>query len=157
MQQENPVRELMQKCLGTHSLVAVVEEDMQTLTAMKDTEGLICFLCTLTKDGRVISQGRGTALLNPSGRFINRTVHSAFNSALADAVIRATKVLDTFRSNDARETAEASQPATDRQKTYLRELVSLKVDDESERERWESQLDALTKEEASSAIRRFAA
>ena len=77
MQQENPVRELMQKCLGTHSLVAVVEEDMQTLTAMKDTEGLICFLCTLTKDGRVISQGRGTALLNPSGRFINRTVHSA--------------------------------------------------------------------------------
>lgn len=94
---KHPAREEISKCLGSHNITAVVEEDMQTLTALQHVEGLVAFLVTITRDGKAISQGRGSAVLNPMNRFISRTVASAFNSALADAVIRATRVLDTLR------------------------------------------------------------
>lgn len=156
---QDPVRELVQKCAGTYNLVAVVEEDVQTLTAMKHIDGLVAFMCTLLKDGRMIAQGRGSAKFNP--RFISRAVNTAFNSAISDSVIRATKVLDTLR-NDAgipdaygANTAELSVPATDKQQEYLRQLIQINVEDDAERARRESQLSELTKQEASRMIESF--
>ncbi|OGC85119.1 hypothetical protein A3F55_01715 [Candidatus Adlerbacteria bacterium RIFCSPHIGHO2_12_FULL_53_18] len=155
-----PAREEIEKCLGSHPLTAVVEEDIQTLTAMKHVEGIVAFLVTLTKEGRVISQGRGSAVLNPMNRFIGRTVACAFNSALADAAIRATKVLDTFRTKPEVEALgeddkpNASNPATDKQLGYLRQLIQINCE-EDERERWESQMGELTKQEASKLIESF--
>lgn len=159
---QDPVRELVQKCSGTYNLVAVVEEDVQTLTAMKHVEGLVAFMCTLLKDDRVIAQGRGTSVYNP--RFISRAVHSAFNSAISDSVIRATRVLDTVRTNTGEsgigeayraKESEASDPATDKQREYLRQLIQINVEDDTERERRESQLSELTKQEASRMIESF--
>lgn len=49
----------------------------------------------------------------------------------------------------------APMPATEKQKNYLRELISLNCD-EADAEHWASQIDDFTKEEASSAIQRFA-
>ena len=158
--EKHPAREEIEKLLGSHSITAVVEEDLQTLTAMKGVDGIIAFLVTLTKDGRVISQGRGSAVLNPMNRFISRTIACAFNSALSDAVIRATKVLDTFRTkteSDAVEEAyksDGSEPATDKQRDYLRQLVQINCSEE-ERERWEDQLSEISKSEASKAIESF--
>lgn len=43
--------------------------------------------------------------------------------------------------------------ATDRQKSYLRELLSLAIEDEREREVKISQIDEMTKSEASAAIK----
>lgn len=162
---KHPVREEIEKCIGTYNLTAVVEEDLATQTTMK-MPGLISFLCTLLKDGRVVSQGRGNSVLNPTNRFLQRAVSSAFNSALADAAIRATKVLDTFRTScgsnisvaleEAYKTKEnVFELATDKQKSYLLELVSLNVNDEDERKKWESQIDEITKDEASAAIQSF--
>ncbi|REK52738.1 MAG: hypothetical protein DWQ49_12535 [Bacteroidetes bacterium] len=160
---KHPAREEIKRCLGTHTLTAVVEEDMQTLASMPQVNGLIAFLCTLTKDGRVIAQGRGSAVLSPTNRFVSRAIACAFNSALSDSVIRATKVLDTFRSKDEREAVEeaykdyASEPATEKQRDYLTQLVHINCEEE-ERERWLSQINAgeLTKDEASRAIAQFA-
>lgn len=155
---KHPAREEIAKCVGTHDLTVVVEEDMQTLTALRHVEGLVAFLVTLTKDGKPIAQGRGTAILNPMNRFISRTIASAFNSAIADAAIRATRVLDTFRDKPEGENvgeSPASVPASDKQRSYLSQLLQ-QLDDEEEREKWMANLDTLTKDEASEAISRFA-
>ena len=160
---KHPAREEIEKCLGSHTLTAVVEEDIQTLAAMPQVDGLIAFLCTLTKDGRVIAQGRGNAVLSPTNRYISRAIACAFNSALSDSVIRATKVLDTFRPEADKEAAEeaykeyTSEPATEKQRDYLTQLVQINCE-EDERERWLSQITSgeLTKDEASRAIAQFA-
>lgn len=152
---KHPVREHIDTCLGHHALTAVVEEDMQTLAAMKHVEGLVAFLCTLVKDGKVIAQGRGSSVLGPNSKFIQRTIGCAFNSALADAAIRATKVLDTFRGKTAAEEQLEDEPATEKQRDYLRQLIHTNVEDEEEREQLEAQLPEMTKSEASKAIENF--
>lgn len=165
---EHPIRDIIKKCVGTYNIVAVVEEDTQTLDAMKQTTGLISFLCTITKNNNVLAQGRGSAILSPTNRFINRAVYSAFNSALADGFIRSTKVLDTFRTNAEESGAgvalgEAYQadsvestPATLRQLEYLKQLLQVNADEEV-RDKWMSNLDTLTKFEASELIQQYAA
>lgn len=164
---KHPVREEIAKCVGTYNLTAVVEEDIQTQAIMKHIPGLISFLCTLLRDGKVIAQGYGSSILNSSNKFLLRAVSSAFNSALADATIRATKVLDTFRNpdnsavstalNEAYEAKNRNEfiPSTEKQKSYLFELIHTNIADEDERRRWESQIDQLSKDEASEAIQSF--
>lgn len=163
---KNPIRKEMKKCLGVHNLTAEIEEDTQTLATMKHVEGIIGFICTLRKDGRVISQGRGTAVMNPATRYVSRAVHTAFNSALADAAIRATKVLGTFLNPEPSRTdtavgeayrakeADVFELATDKQRDYLQQLIQINCDEE-ERERRQSQLGELTKSEASRMIESF--
>ncbi len=151
---ENPIRTEIEKCLGTHTIKAVVEEDMQTLNTM-GVDGLVSLLCTVKKDGRVLSQGRGSALIGPTNRFFQRSVACAFNSSIVDAAIRASKVLDLVRDKTgAEETYEdtLSEPATEKQREYLRQLIQTKVTDADERRRWEAQLGSITKDAASEAI-----
>lgn len=161
---KHPAREEIERCVGTYNITAVVEEDIQTQAIMKHIPGLISFLCTLLRDGKVIAQGYGSSILNSSNKFLLRAVSSAFNSALADATIRATKVLDTFRNPDKSASSAAldeadeaknrneSMPITEKQKSYLFELIQTNVDNEDDRHRWESQIDQLSKVEASEAI-----
>lgn len=161
---KHPVREEIAKCVGTYNITAVVEEDIQTQAIMKHIPGLISFLCTLLRDGKVIAQGYGSSILNSSNKFLLRAVSSAFNSALADATIRATKVLDTFRNPDKSAVSAALDEAyeaknrnefmgiTEKQKSYLSELIHSNITDEEELNRWQSQIDQLTKDEASEAI-----
>ncbi|MGD0328452.1 MAG: hypothetical protein ABSB00_01920 [Minisyncoccia bacterium] len=154
---ENPIRSEIDKCLGTHTIKAVVEEDLQTLNLM-GVDGLVSFLCTMTKDGRVLSQGRGSAMIGPTNKFFGRAIACAFNSALADAAIRASKVLDLIRDKSGAEESygdSASEPATEKQLEYLRQLIQVKVTDDSQRRQWEEQLGELTKDAASAAIQSF--
>ncbi len=150
----NPIRAEIDKCIGTHTIKAVIEEDRQTLDTM-GVDGLVSFLCTMTKDGRVLSQGRGSAMIGPTNRFFQRAVACAFNSALADAAIRATKVLDQLRDKSGAEEAyedSISEPATEKQREYLRQLIQTRVTDGDERRHWEAQLNSITKDAASEAI-----
>lgn len=166
--ERNPVRAEIQKCIGTHQLTAVISEDTETLEAMRSVEGLISFLCTLSKNGRVISQGRGSAVLSRTNKYVERAIYSALNSSLADAIIRSTKVLDTFRGTSEIEQsrmaldeayqmrgAEESEQATEKQKNYLAQLIQVNVADEDEREQQIAQIDDLTKQEASALIESF--
>ncbi len=164
---KNPIRKEMDKCLGVHTLVAEITEDIQTLTAMKGIEGLVAFICTLKKDGRIIAQGRGNAVMNPATRYMSRAIYTAFNSAISDSVIRASKVLGTIlepehsRNSAAvgeaykAKDAEVFEFATEKQRNYLAELISLNVSDPEEQERRQSQLGELTKSEASQMIESF--
>jgi hypothetical protein len=169
--EKHPVREQVKKCLGSHNLTVTVEEDSQTLSAMNHVDGLLAFLCTLKdKSGRVLSQGRGSSVLNPTNRFIGRTVASALNSSLADAAIRATKVLGTFYSNmvaqdtnvalneaySTKERATAFELITEKQRQYLWSLIQVQVDDEVERDRWQEKITEMSKNEASEMIASFA-
>lgn len=154
---ENPIRAEIEKCLGTHTIKAVIEEDRQTLNIM-GVDGLVSFICTLFKDGRTLSQGRGSALIGPTNRFFQRSIACAFNSSIADATIRASKVLDLVRDRTEDEEAyedSFSEPATEKQREYLRQLIQIKVTDGDERRRWEAQLGAITKDAASEAIQAF--
>lgn len=158
--ERHPAREAINKLVGSYKLEAVIEEDNQTITAMK-RPGLISFLCTLLKDGKVISQGRGHSILGPENRFITRAVSSAYHSSIADAAIRATKVLGTFTSSSDIESAmeeayrqrarEDAAPATERQVEYIKRLAH-ELDNETEREELLANIDSLSKQDASQLI-----
>jgi hypothetical protein len=164
----NPIRTEMASCIGVHQITVVITEDTQTLETMDHMQGLIAFLCRLEKDGRVIAEGRGSSVLNQHNKYVSRAIYSAFNSSIVDAVVRSTKVLDTFRGvseiDDARKAlddvyyargSEESESATEKQRNYLRQLIGQNVSDEDEREQQLSQVDELTKQEASVMIEAF--
>ena len=151
-----PVRAEIEKFLGVHTVTAVIEEDFDTLRAMGNPEGMIAFIATLSKGDRVIAQGRGGSVLSASNKYVQRVVACAFNSALADAAIRA-KLFDTFRdkTGDTLDEAYVSEPATDKQKEYLKQLVLMNVADDSEQDRLIGQIADMDKTEASHAIESF--
>lgn len=162
----HPVREEIDRVLGSYSLTAEIREDTQTLATMKHIGGMIAFICSLSRDGKVIAEGRGATVLGPNNKWLTRAVESAFNSALSDAVIRSTKVLGTFLSTagssvsleeayTAVEKEKNSEPATDKQISYLRQLIQINVEDDQERDQWESQLGEMSKREACVAIEQF--
>jgi len=150
----------MRSIEGEYTVTARFEEDKETVRTLPKLKGLIAFLCTLERDGEVIGQGRGSALLSSTNRYMDRLLRTAFNSALVDAVIRSAKVLDTFSGPVQQELPEevqnAQQQATEKQVRYLEQLIQ-GLPDEREREHWQQQLTALTKQEASDLIARFKA
>jgi hypothetical protein len=155
----HPVTEEINKVLGSYALTAVIREDTATLATMKHIGGMIAFICSLSRDGKVISEGRGATVLGPNNKWLSRAVESAFNSALSDAVMRSTKVLGTFLSPSGSavsleaaysemEAQKNSEPSTEKQRNYLYQLITQNVDDEEEREQRLSQIDELSKQEA---------
>ena len=149
---KNPIRAAIEQCLGTHTITAVIEEDMQTITTM-GVDGLVSFLCTLSENGRILSQGRGSVVMSPTNRFIQKAVACAFNASVADAALRASRVLDMIRDKTGTvEETNETEPATEKQREHLQQLIRVKVTDGDERRRWEAQLGELTKDAASAAI-----
>ena len=146
---EHPARREVQKLVGEYTLHAIIEEDTQTLATFKHVPGMVAFLCTLTRDGDVIGQGRGTAAFSKTNKFIGRTVKMAFNGALIDAMIRSTRVLDTL--DESTEPHEIT-PITDKQRSYLQTLITQRVTGEFELERWSARLGTMSRDEASAAI-----
>ena len=80
-----------------------------------------------------------------------KLIKTAFHSSLVDAIVKS-KMMDI---NIYSSTQTYDEPITERQKSYLLELIQ-NVDDDEERERLMSQIDGLTKEEASNAIQSLA-
>ncbi len=163
---KNPVHQEIKKNVGTFNFTATIEQDTQTLNRFKHIKGLIAFLCTLKRDGKVIGEGRGSATLNQMNKFIERTIRYAFNASLIDAIVRSVKSLDTLtiepnklqatpfsvKDLDKKETTEM---ITDNQKRYLTELVYTNVTDDESIAKWENNLRDFTKVEASEAIQNF--
>jgi hypothetical protein len=156
---EDVPRSAMQNLLGTYQFNATFEEDTQTAKTFEAIPNLIAFICTLRKDGEVIGQGRGTAVINQVNRFVMRTINFAHNAALVDAVVRATKLQDIFRPDNAPhpwgDIAEIDDKATTKQVEYLRQLIQTGIDDDEERDRVGASLETLTKSEASQMIESF--
>lgn len=147
----HPVQELINSMIGTYNLSASFEEDRLTLETFQNIPGLVAFLCTLKKGNEIIALGRGTAVISKINRFAEKLIKTAFHSSLVDAIVKS-KMMDI---NIYSSTQTYDEPITERQKSYLLELIQ-NVDDDEERERLMSQIDDLTKEEASNAIQSLA-
>ena len=169
--EEHPIREALRKLCGTYDLSATFSEDTSTLSTVK-TPGLVAVQCLLSKDGRPIGIGHGSTVVSRINRPSERTVFSVLNGSLMSAINSACKTLDVLRLEGADEQAASekgamyrgtyepkeaniSEPASDKQKAYLRQLVSINCD-EADCEQWAAQIDDFTKNEASQAIQRFA-
>jgi len=100
-------------------------------------------------------------------RYVEKSVHMALNSSLIEAVVKATKILDVLVPATNSQSLGASVPvsaiydtkeeqgfqeATDKQKSYLYELLQ-NVNDGEARARWEAQIPSFSKADASEAIR----
>lgn len=141
---DHPVQDEVRKFIGRYSIVAEVESDENTLELM-GIPGLVSFLTTLRDgEGRILSQGRGSAVISQNSRYISKMVNLAFGSSFVDASVRCAKVLDTLRPdrqnvvavsnqpkvekvpvNSYRTTRDNSyEPATEKQKNYLLKLLS---------------------------------
>ena len=173
---ESPIKEEVQKVTGTHTFSAVIRADEETSRTLK-IPGLVAFVCVLSsKTGDVLSIGRGQAVISGQNKFVHRTIKMASVSALIDAVTRA-RYFESVVADDAvleRHNATAAEPrpepseryvraqaraegdvASDKQRSYLQALVTSKVADEDERERWLQQIPSMSRGDASEAIARF--
>ena len=169
--QEDALRSHVRRLCNTLELSATFEEDAATLDTL-NVSGLISVLCTLRKDGRIIGQGRGWSTVNRVNKSIDRSCSTAINGSFLSACNNACKILDALRLEEMDEQAAAdrgakfrdaygarehdSDLATEKQKAYARQLLSLNVEDEADREQIASTLDDMTKDEISSLIQRFA-
>ncbi len=159
---KDPLREEIEKNIGTFNLSVTVEEDKDTLALFKHVPGpIIAYIATLRKGSEIVGIGRGSAILSRINKFVDRAVRYAFNASLIDSVVHSAKMLDALYLKGAGVSEEVnsmdypSELATERQKSYLRELISVNVIDDKERDQWESQIDELTKDEASEKIQFF--
>jgi hypothetical protein len=152
---EHMAREVIQKYIGNHQLTIKVEEDVATLQAMKSIQGLVAFLATILRGSEILSQGRGCAVLFPNySRGIDRTVATAFNASISDAVLRSTRVLDTFSgiASNKGQGGQDTPKASDKQVAYLRTLISRNITIPNERRILLAKLDTMSKNEAGELI-----
>lgn len=168
-EKKDTLRDEMKKLIGVYEFTASIEEDLQTTSTLSQVPNLCAFICTLKMGDKILAQGRGATAINQINKFIVRNITFAFHGALVDAVVRSTKIQDSFRpdatphpwseANSASPSSySADAPdtsiATPKQVEYLRQLISVNMD-EGERENMEAQLSEMTKQEASKMIESF--
>lgn len=71
-------------------------KDTETLEMLGNPVGLVAFVCTLTRNGTFMGEGRGTADIKKNGGDANKTVKMAQKSAYIDAVLRTSGLSDFF-------------------------------------------------------------
>lgn len=168
---EHPVRkELRRLCQSPLSLKVSFSEDNSAHSTVK-IPGLLAVRCVISDStDKPLGIGYSSAYLSRLNRQQERTLFSCLNGSLLSGMNAVCKSLDALRleksdeERDAdkmlgeayriRDAAAAQEPATDRQKQYLREIASRM--DESQAENLIASLDEMTKSEASSAISRWA-
>src|SRR3989344_790368 len=164
-EQEHPIRSHVRKLCGTYNLSATFTEDAEALSTLQKSR-LIAVRCVLSKDGKPIGIGHGSSIVSRINRASERTAFSCLNGALMSAINSACKTLDVLRlevNDDQAATdksamyREYSEPATEKQKNYARQLLSMNVENEADAEQIASTLDDMTKDEISGLIQRFAA
>ena len=154
-QSENhPLRQELRKLCGIYNLSAEFSEDPNTISTLK-MPGLLAVRCVISKDKKPIGVGHGSSIISRINQGIERSILRCVNGAFMSAANSACKGLDIMRLENVYDGAEIGRDdsITDKQKSYLLELVHTNVTDEDERGCWESQVDGLTVAEASQAIK----
>jgi len=155
----HPIKAEIQKNLGDFIFVARFEEDREAIAAFKN-EGLIAYRCILsTPDGRTLGIGHGLNVLSGQNKWLTKSVKWAHSGALISAVTNAVKFPDLsgdatpdFGLNSAG--LESEFMATDKQKSYLTELIG-NMADEDERDDMMNELSTMSKERASELIQQL--
>ncbi len=159
-QKIDPVQEAVQQNIGKFTLEISIEEDKETVLQLKDLPGpVIAYKCTIRRGSQVLGVGRGSNILSKINKWVDRSVRYTLNASIIDSIIQSVKALDVLYLKDNGEVLTQEtigvDYASDKQKSYLRELIRSNVFDESKRKYWESQIDLLTKDEASEKIQSF--
>ena len=157
--QVHPIKAEIQKNLGDFTFVARFEEDREAIAAFKN-EGLIAYRCVLsTPEGKTLGIGHGLNVLSGQNKWLTKSVKWAHSGALISAVTNAVKFPDLsgaptpdFGLN--REGLESEFMATDKQKSYLTELIG-NMADEDERDDMMNELSTMSKERASELIQQL--
>jgi hypothetical protein len=157
--QVHPIKAEIQKNIGDFTFVARFEEDREAIAAFKN-EGLIAYRCILsTPDGRTLGIGHGLNVLSGQNKWLTKSVKWAHSGALISAVTNAVKFPDLsgaptpdFGLN--REGLESEFMATDKQKSYLTELIG-NMADEDEMGEMMNELSTMSKERASEMIQQL--
>ena len=159
-QKLDPVQEAIEQNIGKFNLEISIEEDKETALQLKDLPGpIIAYKCTMRKGSQVLGVGRGCNILSKINKWVDRSVRYTLNASIIDSIIQSVKALDVLYLRDNGEVLTQEtigvDLASDRQKNYLRELIRSNVFDESKRKYWESQINQMTKDEASEKIQSF--
>jgi len=160
-----------EKLANLYSLTATFDRDDKTLQSFSNIEGLIAYVGTLSRNGSVVGQGRGAALLSKNGGDVNKTIKMAQKSAYIDSVIRSTGLSDIFTQDieDMPSTvaevkteyfpkteASGEEAMTEKQKNLLNELIVARIPSRSERDRWLQEIESgMSKFDASEMISSF--
>lgn len=157
--------EELAKSIGKFDFSATFTKDDEALTMFKDTKNLIALTCTLRLGNVIIGRGRAMNILSQNNRYVGKAVQSVWNYSFLDAVSKASRIMDTLhltseaKPEDANVTTASYEVAdstseliTDKQKSYLIELINTNIENGYERDSWISQLDEMTRSEASETI-----
>lgn len=144
------------------------ELDTETVNLFSDAKNLIAFKCTVYHpNGTIAGEGRGCANLAKNSNDENKTIKLAEKSAFLSAIIRSANIsayftmdLDEQMSEDrvaiVEEESEGVAPViSERQKSYLTQLIYDNLDDQEERESALNSLPTMTRYEASEMISSF--
>lgn len=160
-----------EKLANLYSLTATFDRDDKTLQSFSNIEGLIAYVGTLSRNGSVVGQGRGAALLSKNGGDVNKTIKMAQKSAYIDSVIRSTGLSDIFTQDIEdmpsavaevkteyfpKTEASGEEAMTEKQKNLLNELIVARIPSRSERDRWLQEIESgMSKFDASEMISSF--
>jgi len=116
-------------------------------------------------DGKILGVGHGATAISKINRGLERALFGCLNGALMSSINVACKSLDAIRLEGSQEQlgeayrtpqGQEAQLASDKQKSYLRELILVNCEDDTDRQERINQLDTLTKQEASEQIQMMA-
>lgn len=85
-----------EKLASIYILVATFEKDNDTLEMLGSPKGTLAYICTLTKNGEIVGQGRGADTVARNQNDPNKAIKMTEKRAYIDAVIRTTGLSDIF-------------------------------------------------------------
>ena len=159
-QRLDPVQQAIQQNVGKITLEINIEEDKETALLLKHLPGpVIAYKCTVRKGSLVLGVGRGSGILSKINKWVDRSIRYTVNASIIDSMVQSVKAMDVLYLSENTDNSDQEinevEYASDKQKNYLRELIRSNVSDESKRKYWESQIEQLTKDEASEKIQSF--
>lgn len=160
-----------EKIASIFGYVAEFRRDTEMMSAFGDMPGVISLICDLTKDGKLVGQGRGASTIEKSDGDINKALKMSEKSSFISAVVRSSGLSDLFSQDLENLDPSLVTPAqalpediqeirptltiTDRQKALLESLIYQNVPDHNQADTWVASLDELTRAEASDQISSF--
>jgi hypothetical protein len=100
---------------------ASFRKDSEALEMLGDMKGTVAFVCSLTKQGNYIGEGRGASTLSANNNDPNKTLKMAQKSAFIDAVLRASGLSDFFTQDlEDMNPAHISQPQNNQSASVAR-------------------------------------
>lgn len=159
---EHPAQKEIKKVVGIYQMTAEVQEDKLDIASLRSIPGLIAFICSIKNaSGEIIGIGRGSVALGRNQKFVEKAVRSAFNFSILSAIAQSSRALDAIANphgDISLESVEAiPESITDKQKSYLTELVQKKIKDVDAHVFWMNQINGgMSKNDASSAIQELA-